>query len=70
MLIAEIKQTIDSLDSDELIFAEAYLKAKTLAGDQSFRDKIGNTLQEMKAGQAISSKDIREISDFMEEKGL
>jgi hypothetical protein len=70
MLNQEIKQTIDSLDQDELIYAEAYIKAKNLASEQTYRDQIGNTLKEMKNGKSISSKNLREISNFMDEKGL
>lgn len=70
MLKSEVKETVDSLERDERVFLEAYLKVKNLVEDEDFRVSSGNRLAEMKAGKALSSNELKELDKALTEKGL
>jgi hypothetical protein len=70
MLKAEFKETVDAMTQQDLAYLESYLKVKHLVRDSRFRETMESTLKDMKNGNALTSKDMRELSDFMQNKGI
>lgn len=66
----QVKETVDSLEKEDRAFLEAYLKTKNLVDNAEFRDACGNRLEKMKAGEAISSSDLKELNRTLSAKEL
>ena len=70
MTKAEIAATVDSLNNEERTYLSVYLKMKQLITDETFKQEVSKRYKAMKAGQAVSSKQVKELHSQLVESGL
>ena len=70
MTKAEIAATVDSLNDEERTYLSVYLRMKQLISDKFFRQEASNRYKTMKAGQAISSDQVKDLHNRLTQNGL
>ena len=67
---AEIASTVDSLNDEERTYLSVYLKMKQLMLDETFKQEVSKRYKTMKAGQAVSSDQVKDLHNRLTESGL
>ena len=67
---AEIAATVDSLNDEERTYLGVYLKMKQLMSDETFKQEVSRRYKAIKAGQAVSSEQVKDLHDRLTKSGL
>ena len=70
MTKAEIAATVDSLNDEERTYLGVYLKMKQLMSDETFKQEVSRRYKAIKAGQAVSSEQVKDLHDRLTKSGL
>ena len=67
---AEIAATVDSLNDEERTYLSVYLKMKQLMSEETFKQEVSKRYKTMKAGQAVSSEQVKDLHNRLTKSGL
>ena len=67
---AEIAATVDSLNDEERTYLSVYLKMKQLMSDEIFKQEVSKRYKTMKAGQVVSSEQVKDLHNRLTKSGL
>ena len=67
---AEIAATVDSLNDEERTYLSAYLKMKQFMSDETFKQEVSKRYKTMKAGQTVSSEQVKDLHNRLTKSGL
>ncbi len=70
MSTVELKEAADKLTPGEQNFLHAYLGLKRRLNDPEFLADIARRNREMKAGDYLTSEQVKELNRELDEKGL
>ena len=67
---AELAKTVESLEPDERVFLSVYLKAMDLKDNPDYRREMSRRLNDIRDGNGVSSATVKEIHNYLSDKGL
>lgn len=70
MSVAELKQTVDSLSTEERLFLSAYLHHLSRAGDPAHKAELGKRLRRIEEGKKITLEQAQRLHESLESEGL
>ena len=70
MSVAELKQTVDTLSTEERLFLSAYLHHLARAGDPAHKAQLGERLRRMEAGKKVTLEQAQRLHESLESAGL
>ncbi len=70
MLKEEVRATVDAMGKEDRASLEAYLKVRNRIDDEAYMSEMSKRLAKMKAGDALSADEARDLSEILSKKGL